>query len=172
MAPVQAKMTAMSTAMREKKWDEAMDDLAAVEKLIPENRRDSMTVTLEVNRFRILLGKKDYPAAYKLAAKISDAHKNSAALQNYLAWQIVADKTIEKPDLELAETLANRANEAAKGQDPGILDTQARVLFLKGQKDEAIKTQARAVALAEPDGKQALQLTLDSYKKGELPVVN
>jgi thiol-disulfide isomerase/thioredoxin/Flp pilus assembly protein TadD len=169
MAPAWAKMKAMSSAMRGKKWDEAWDNLAAAEKLTPEDRRAGMEITFDMNRFRILLGKKDYPAAYKLAAQISDAHKNISGLQNELAWQIVSDKTIEKPDLGLAEMLANRANEAAKGKNADILDTQARVLFMKGQKEEAIQAQTKAVALAEPDRKHALQGTLDSYKKGELP---
>ncbi len=93
-------------------------------------------------------------------------------MQNDLAWQIVSDKTIEKPDLELAETIANRANEAARGKDPDILDTQARVLFMKGQKEEAVQAQTKAVALAEPDQKQAMQSRLDSYQKGELPPAN
>ncbi len=59
MAPAQAKMTAMYKARREKKWDEALDDLAAAEKLIPEDRRADMEITFDMNRFRILLGKKD-----------------------------------------------------------------------------------------------------------------
>jgi len=169
MAPAQAKMTAMRTAMHGKKWDEALEDLVAAEKLMPENRRADMEINLDMSHFTILLGKKDYPAAYQLAAKMSDAHKNSSGLQNALAWQIVSDKTIEKPDLELAEKLANRANEAAKGRNAAILDTQARVWFMKGQKEEAIQAQTKAVALAGPDLKQTFQNTLDSYKKGELP---
>jgi len=169
MAPMRAKMTAMSGAMREKKWDEALDDLAAAEKVAPDNRRSGLAITFDMNRFRILLGKKDYPAAYQLAAKISEAHKDNSLLQNDLAWQMISDKTIEKPDLALAETIANRANEAAKGKDPNILDTQARVWFVKGQKEEAIQAQSKAVALAEPDQKQSFQSRLDSYKRGELP---
>jgi len=172
MEPANAKAKAMSRAMREKKWDEALDDLIAAEKLLPEGRRAAMMINLESYRFTILLGKKDYAAAYQLAAKMSDAHKDDSGLQNYLAWQIVRDKTIEKPDLELAESLANRANEAAKGKDPEVLDTLARVLFMKGEKEEAVKAQAKSVVLAEPFDKAAKQSTLDSYKKGELPVVD
>jgi len=172
MAPLQEKMTAMAAAIKDKKWDEALADLAAAEKLVPESRREGMALNIDVNRFKILLGKKDYPAAYKLAATISDAHKSNSGLQNFLAWQIVGDKTIEKPDLELAELFVNRANEVAKGKDSGILDTQARVLFLKGKKDEAVKAQAMAVALCDPERKPALQAKLDSYKKGELPAAD
>jgi thiol-disulfide isomerase/thioredoxin len=169
MAPMQAKMSAMSAAMRDKKWDEALDNLAAAEKLIPESRRAGMALNLDVTRFRILLGKQDYPAAYKLAAKMSDDHKDSSGLQNYLAWTIVTDKSTKKPDLDLAEKLTNRANEATQGKSAEILDTQARVLFMKGQKEAAVLAETKAVALAESDGKAALQSNLDSYKKGELP---
>ncbi len=172
MAPAQAKIAAMSAAMREMKWDEALDNLAAVEKLIPESRRAGMAINLAVSRLRILLGKKDYAAAYKLAAKMSDDYKESAGLQNYLALMIITDKTIAKPDLELAATLANRANEAGKGKVPAFLDTQARVLFMKGQKTEAVEAETKAVALAESDEKSALQSKLDSYKRGVLPMAN
>jgi thiol-disulfide isomerase/thioredoxin len=172
LAPARAAMTAVSCAMGERNWDEALDDLAEVEKLVPENRRASLEATFDMNRFRILLGKEDYPAAYKLAAKISDTHKDNPGLQNGLAWQMITDQTIEKPNLELAETLANRANEAAKGEDPGILETQARVLFMRGKKQEAVQAQTKAVALAEPEQKQVMQSRLDSYKKGELPAID
>jgi len=172
MAPVRAKLTAMRGDMGKKNWDEALNDLAAAEKLMPEAQGPAYKVFFARNRFRILLSKKDYPSAYKLAAQLSDENKGNAGLQNDLAWQIISDKTIEKPDLDLAELLSNRANEAAHGKDPDVLDTQARVLFLKGQKQEAVKAQAEAVALAEPDRKPALQSRLDSYKKGELPAAN
>jgi tetratricopeptide (TPR) repeat protein len=162
----------MRNAMGRKNWDEALDDVAAAEKLLPEGQRVQYGTFFAMNRFTILLARKDYPAAYKLAGQLSDDNKSNAALQNALAWQIVTDKSIEKPDLELAERLADRANQAANGTSSEILDTQARVLFMKGQKEEAVKAQSKAVALAEPDHKPALQSRLDSYKKGELPAPN
>ena len=169
MEPAKTRADAMSRAIGEKNWNEALDNLDAAEKLLPADRRDAMMLNLESKRFTILLGKKDYPGAYQLATKLADDHKDNAGMLNYLAWQIVSDKTIEKPDLDLAETLANRGNTAAKGQAPEILDTLARVLFLKGQKEEAIKLQARAVALADPAESAAMMKTLDSYKNGKLP---
>ena len=169
MEPAKAKADAMSRAISGKNWAEAIDNLDAAEKLLPADRRDAMMLNLESKRFTILLGKKDYPAAYQLATRLADDHKDNAGMLNYLAWQIVSDKTIEKPDLELAETLANRANAVAKGQAPEILDTLARVLFVKGQKEEAVKLQTKAVALADPAESAAMTKTLDSYKKGQLP---
>jgi len=150
--------------MQEQNWDEATAKLSEAEKLIPEEGRDGLDLT----RFAILIGKKDYSAAYQLAVKVSDAHKDNAMLQNQLAWQIASDEGIGQRDLDLAKKMATRANEAAKGKDPAILDTLARVLFMQGQKEEAIELQGKAVHLAEGEMKNSLQKTLDSYKKGEL----
>ena len=172
MAPLQAKMGEVSKAIREKKWDEALADLDAAEKLVPEDQRDSMKINFDVNRFRILLAKKDFPSAFKLASKTGDDPKTNPALLNYLAWQIATDKSIQKPDLALAETLAKRANAATNDKNPQFLDTQARVLFVRGQKEAAIALETKALALAGPDEKASCQKTLDSYKKGELPSVN
>jgi len=155
----------LSRAMQKKDWGTAAAKLDEAEKLMPESARGNLDMT----RFSILIGKKDYPAAYKLAAGISEAHKNNAQLQNQLAWQIASDNQIEQRDLELAQTIATRANDAAKGKDPNILDTLARVRFMQGKKDEAITLQEKAVKLAEGSAKENLESTLVSYKKGELP---
>src|SRR5207237_6990807 len=120
-------------------------------------------------RFNLLLGQKNYAEAYKLAAALSDAQKDNAMLQNELAWKIVSDSSIEQRDLELAEKIANRANEAAKSKDPAIMDTLARVLFMKGKKEQAVALQGKAVDLAEGGMKKSLEKSLESYKNGELP---
>jgi thiol-disulfide isomerase/thioredoxin len=158
----------LNRAMRDKKWDEATAQLAQAEKLVPEGQGDS----LDMIRFNILLGKEDYPAAYKLAANISETHPENAMLQNELAWQIATGEGIKERDLNVAETIAHRANDAAKGQDAGILDTLARVLFMQGKREDAIALQTKAVSLADAGMKDQLQKTLDSYQKGELTKAN
>lgn len=154
-----------SKAMASKNWDEAEAKLAEAEKLLPEDGRDS----LNSMRFNIALSKGDYPAAYALAAKISDANKENAMMQNQLAWQILTDPKIKERDLKLAEKIAVRANDAAKGKDAAILDTLARACFMNGKKEKAIELQEKAVKLADGDMKKTFQDTLDSYKKGHLP---
>jgi hypothetical protein len=161
---------ALTRAIEKKSWDEAAAKLSEVEKLMPGDKKER----LELTRFMILMGKKQYSAAYKLAAQVSDADKENIVLQNQLAWIIVADKDVAERDLVLAETMAERANAAAaKGKDDyahaGTLDTLARVRFMRGKKDEAIALQEEAVQLATGDIKTGLQRVLDSYKKGELP---
>lgn len=171
-AQLQKLGSELHSALQNKNWDAANAKVNEIEGLLSEGQREA----LDMVRFQILLGKKDYPAAYKLGAKVSDAHKDNAMLQNQLAWYIVSGKGIEKRDLDLAETCALRANDAARDQDMrvqvGVLDTLARVSFMREKKDKAIAYQEKAVSLADGDMKDALQKTLDSYKKGELPQVD
>ncbi|MDB6067501.1 MAG: Redoxin domain protein, partial [Pedosphaera sp.] len=165
----QAKLAKVATdlgkAMKNKDWDAATTQLDAIEKLLPEDQRGN----LDMARMTVSFGKKDYPAAYKMATKISDAHKDDAMVQNQLAWQIATDDSIEKRDLGVAETIAKRANDASEGKNPAIMDTLARVYFMQDKKTEAIALEEKAVKLAEDDMKDSLQKTLDSYKKGDLP---
>jgi hypothetical protein len=154
----------LNRAMQKKDWDGAQAKLAEAEKLLPEEQRDN----LDMPRLSVLFGKEDYPAAYKLAMKISDAHKDNSMLQNELAWQIATDPQIKQRDLKVAETCANRANQASNGKDAGILDTVARVKFMQGHKEEALAMQEKAIGLAEGDQKTQLEKTLESYKRGEL----
>jgi len=163
-AKMQGVFTALSRAMRNKDWDAADEKLGEAEKLMPEDQRQGLDMT----RFNILIGKEDYPGAYKLAGKISDANKDNPMLQNELAWKIATDKSIKKRDLNLAEKMANRANDATKGKDAAILDTLARVMFMQGKKDQAIALQEKAVNLVDGNDKDTFQDTLDAYKKGEL----
>ena len=154
----------LNRAMMNKDWELATAKLAEAEKIAP-------SPNFEMARFYILVGKKDYAAAYKSARDFSDTHKDDAMVQNALAWQIVSNKTIEKPDLELADLLATRANAAAEGKDIGVLDTMARIAFMQKKKDKAIDLQQKAVTLADGDVKDRLEKTLESYKKGQLPEV-
>ena len=91
-----------------------------------------------------------------------------------MAWMIVADKSIERPDLDLAQTLAQRAIDGAKepAQKSQCMDTLARVKFMRGSKEEAIALEQQAVDLAGDNEKDKRQRTLARYKKGELHVAD
>ena len=163
---VKQAFAAVGQAMRKKDWDEAASKLAEAEKLVPDDERDQ----LDRVRLAIFISKQDYAAAYKLVAKISDANKDDAELQNGFAWQIAMSPDIKERDLALAETLATRGNEAAKGKDPSILNTLARIKFMRGSKEEAIVLQEKAVQQAEESQKLAYQRTLDEYTQGKSPL--
>jgi len=156
------------TALKAKAWDSATKHLTALQKLLPEEER----YQLDLVRVGISFGKQDYPTAYKLALEMSDAHKEDVNFQNWIAWEIAANPRLELRDMSLAETAATRANEASGGDSQYVLDTLARVLFMRGKKDEAIAAETKAVKLADGVFKYHVQKSLESYKSGELPKID
>ena len=154
-----------SSNMAQKNWEKAEATLSEMEKMMPEKSRTS----LEMARFNLLLGKEDFAGATALALRVSDTNKENVMLQNQLAWELITHVGNKTPDLAAAQKIADRANDAAKGENPAILDTYARVLFMQGKKDKAVELQQKAVSLSEDDMKESLQKTLDSYKEGKLP---
>lgn len=167
-AQIRTVGTALTRAMQNQDWDEALAKTDELAKLLPADQRSSV----EMVRFHILLAKEEYPAAYKLAAKVSDDHLDEPMVQNELAWSIATGKDIKQRDLKLADTIATRGNDAAKGKDPSVLDTLARVKFMEGKKDDAIAFQEKAVQAAEHGQQAEYQRTLDGYRKGELAKVD
>jgi len=156
---------AYGEAMNKKDWTKAEAALADMEKALPKDDHD----TVGSMRFQMLLAKKDVPAAEKLARQLSDAYPAEGMLQNEIAWSLMTHKAIAKPNVELADVAATRANEITKGKDPSILDTLARAKFLKGEKEKAIELQTKAVSLSEGKSKESLTRTLDAYREGNLP---
>lgn len=157
---------AFSAALRSKNWDDAEQALKEIEKLMPADERGN----LDMAKLQILFGRKDLPAAYKLVEKISDADKNNSALQNQLAWSLATRPDIKEPNKALLEKLSARAEAASGGKDASVLDTVARIKFMTGNKEEAIKCQEKAVAICEDERlKEQLTKTLASYKEGKLP---
>jgi thiol-disulfide isomerase/thioredoxin len=165
---MQAFWTRFNKDVSNKNWDAAMTALDELEKTTPEPQR----ANLEITRFKVMVTKKDFAAANKIARQFSDANKDNSLLQNELAWEIATNPNITERDLSLAELIATRANDAARGKDPGIMDTLARVYFMQGRKDEAISLQQKALDQADGDMKESLQKTLDAYKQGHLPKDN
>jgi thiol-disulfide isomerase/thioredoxin len=116
-------------------------------------------------KFSLLLQKKDYPAAWELGKKFTETFKDNPQMLNILAWTIVnPEQPVQKPDLDLAEALASRAAEVTKGENGGVLDTLARVYFVRGNIDKAIETQTTAVSKASDEEKEQLKKNLDEYK--------
>lgn len=84
---------------------------------------------------------------------------------NALAWFIVEPGGVvpaARMDLDLALRAAVRANDLTGGKDPWILDTLARVQFVRGQLTEALRQQLKAVSAAEKEtGPRAKYLRRD-----------
>ena len=95
------------------------------------------------------------------------ADKDSSAL-NGIAWTIVdPEGKVEKKDLDLALKAAMKADELMKHEDPAVMDTLARVYFLKGDVDKAVEIETKAVEAAKGQMKSELQQALDEFKAGK-----
>jgi thiol-disulfide isomerase/thioredoxin len=155
----------LSAANAAKDWDKVDAKLNEMEKLLPPAAKSSV----DQYRFRILLGKGDTSGAAKVALKLSETYKDQAMMQNQLAWDLLTQPELGGPELRIASQIAAKANEASKGEDPAILDTYARALFMEGKTDRAIELQKKAIGLAEDEMKANLRKTLESYTEGKLP---
>ena len=115
-----------------------------------------------VTKFQIfLMEAKNMERAYDAARKALEGPcKDSMRALNFMAWLIVdPDQNHEETDLDVALKIAERANVLGKDKDAGVLDTLARVHYMKGDLAKAIEIQKKAVAL---DAK--LQKQLDEYE--------
>lgn len=121
-------------------------------------------------KLHVLMAAGEYADAYKILSAKADAaiaEKDFMAL-NEIAWSIVdPEAKVEKKDLDLAFKAASKAAEFSKNEDGAILDTLARVYFLKGDKAKAIETQKLAIAKAPEGLKEQLKDALKEYEGGD-----
>ena len=162
----QALSQKLHQALTEKNWEAADAALTEVENSQPEGPN------YQITRLQILLGRKDYAGACKLAESASEAHPENASLQNGLAWMLVVTKGVDPRGLAVAEKLATRANSAAQGKDSQVLDTLARAQFLNGHTNEAVASERKAVEVAPEEAKTYLKRILTDYQVGILPEVS
>ncbi len=123
--------------------------------------------------FVLLTEKKDLAAAAKAGRDLvaTTFAKNPEAL-DALAWMIVgeADIPTESKDLELALMAATGAVTLSKSQQSSPLDTLARVHFERGEIDEAIATQTKALEVeTDADRDTEYQATLVKYQTAKSP---
>lgn len=94
--------------------------------------------------------------------------KTSVEGLNAVAWVLVdPSDPFPKPDLELAMKAAERSAELSKHEDGPVLDTVARVYFLKGDVAKAIELQKQALVKLKPAQAQfkgQLEAALKEYE--------
>lgn len=158
----------IDVALEAKKWDEAEAKMAEFARLAPD-----LKSALDSSRFQLLVGKGNLDGAAELAEKICGAGKAEAPELNQYAWELLTQDGLKGNALAAAYRIAAKANESAHGTDPSILDTLARAAFMKGEKDQAIQWQQKAVNLADNDrARKQFKAALDSYQSGKLPPAN
>lgn len=168
MQKAMAKLNELGQAIQAKQWDKAEQLLTEALPLVPEGDREGLA---EGVRDTIALGKGNPERIYKRIETFAEETKENGGIQNEIAWDLVTNEAFAaKRNLPLAEKCALRAVKLSEGPEKAAcLDTLARVRFLQGRKDEAIKLQRESVDLAPDELKPELTETLDSYRKGVLP---
>ena len=150
-------------ALQAGETDAAMKAADEIAELQPE-----MAGQIAMFKFGQLAQAGKWDQAYAEAGKAVDKMSDAEGL-NQIAWMIVdPDSDLAKKDLNVAQKAAEKANELSKGENAPILDTLARVYWLKGDKAKALATQQKAVD--KNDNEQfakEMKDRLEEYRKGQ-----
>jgi len=168
MAAAQAKLDALAEAMGRRDWDAAEKALPAAAGVLPPQEGKELRETIEA---QIGLGRGDPSKFYAQLQRLADEDFDDAEALNEIAWRLLTVKSFEKQrNLPLAEKCAVQSVKLTKEEHSDKLDTLARLRWLQGRKEEAIRLQIKSVDKAEAGRMKAqLQKTLDAMLKGELP---
>jgi len=168
MAAAQAKLDALSEAMRNRDWAAAEKALPAAAGVLPAQEGKELRESIEA---QIGLARGDPGKFYAQLKRLAEEDFDDAEALNEIAWRLLTMKAFEgKRNLPLAEKCAVQSVALSKEAQSDKLDTLDRLRWLQGKKEEAIRWQIKAVDKAdEPRMKALLQKTLDALLKGELP---
>lgn len=92
------------------------------------------------------------------------AEKNAVGVNEIVWYMVDPEGGVTKPDLAFALKGAEKACELSKYEDGAIIDTLARVHFIKGDTAKAIELQTKAVEKADARFKSQLEATLKEYQ--------
>ena len=168
MAAAQAKLDALSEAMRARDWDAAEKALPAAAGVLPKQEGQELRDSIEA---QIGLARGKPAKFYAQLQKLAEEEFDDAEALNEIAWRLLTMKAFaQNPNLALAEKCAVQSVKLTKEEHPDKLDTLARLRWLQGKKEEAIRLQIKSVDKAEAGPmREALQKTLDAMLKGILP---
>jgi len=120
-------------------------------------------------RFQFLLKGKMFDEANRTAGALFEASKDDALELNQLAWILATGVEGPGPDLDLALAAASRAVELTESKNASILDTLSRVQFSKGDVEEAIATEKKALEIASDEEKKQFEESLKEYEASVAP---
>lgn len=165
-----ATLAELQEALDARDYERAIRLANALEKSVTAAEEKSR---LAHARFLIAAGTKKETEAATLAARLADESlKDNGPLLNETAWKLVTRFPAPQPDtLTVAEKISRRSVDLQAHGDPASLDTLARICFLQGKKDEALRLQEEAVNVGGDAMKAELEKTLADYRAGKLPEI-
>lgn len=136
-----------------------------------ETRHPSLVSGMGDFKYNLQLAAGDTAGAAATGAKLVEAAVKEKDFQtlNAIAWAIVdPEGNVQNKDLDFAMKAALEAVKLTKEKDGAILDTLARVYWLKGNKAKAIELQTKAISVETRDMmKEQLEKTLEEYKSAK-----
>ncbi len=121
-----------------------------------------------VERFTCLLVDLNRPElAYAYGRTLAQSRPNDYITLNAMSWKIVSAPELNNRNLEFAQEMSERANGIQKYANYTLVDTLARIYWMRGDRARAIDWQRKAVALA-PDSwhGDACRENLSTYVSG------
>lgn len=167
-------------AQADAEYKKISDQRRAIARKVQEDPKEAMRMLEEFeakhpkfafepqDKFRLQIEAAD-PGANVTGMKLVDdlIRDGDAQALNEFAWVLVdPEGDVENPPLDVALRAAQEASRLTGDKDGAILDTLARVYWLKGDKAKAIELQRKAVENATPQFKEELEQRLEEYEAG------
>ncbi|MGH7133638.1 MAG: redoxin domain-containing protein [Phycisphaerales bacterium] len=135
-------------ARREGEWDKAFAVLDEAKRFRPET-----AAMVEATRFEVMLTEKqDAGAAYTLAQKIiTNELKDEERLLRRVAGVIAENPAVKNRNWDVALAAVQQAVKATGGRDGWALGALAEIQFRRGEVEQAVQTQIKAMIVAEGD---------------------
>lgn len=129
-------------------------------RIVADDVEPSTTALADRQRLKMFAQLGDAATINAFAAKAAQRNAGDARALNELAWSLIGEPRgtgnhLPALDLDVVLDIAAQASDAAGGADANILDTLARVRALRGEFDQAVALQEKAVALNKNKGRQA-----------------
>ncbi len=139
-------------------------------RIAADDLEPSKILSADLQRLAMFAKRSNAAAMNRVAAHAAKRLAGDARALNMLAWDLIgeprgAGNHLPAIDLDLVLDIATRASDAVGGTDANILDTLARVRALRGEFDQAVALQEKAVALNRSGSRPAaLEANLVHYR--------
>ncbi|MDB4678771.1 redoxin family protein [Rhodopirellula sp.] len=150
-------MSRLNASMQKKDYDGALTVLDQMEEAAGKSTNTALY------RMTILERAGRVEQASEVRGAVIESAWENAQLLNQIAWNTARTGKGSETDMQLALKAATRASELNGNKDAATLDTLARVYYVMGDLDEAIKWQE--IAAKHNNGSAEINATLATYQK-------
>lgn len=145
-------------------WKDAFDLFDSIAAAFPDNAS-----TFELQKFGTMIGPANMPVeGYALGKDLAKRYATDIAALRTLARTTLNSPRVQLRDLEFAFAIARAADTLGKGEDARAAEIMALAYFSKGDRENAIANQERAIRLQDNEKlKKTYEAQLAKYRKDE-----